>query len=375
METAAARLESLAASLPHRLPRVDLTGAEALAARAGITAPARTAVVVGTNGKTSTATFVARLLQSGGLRVGLTVSPHLRRWSERVLVDGVEVDEAELADRVDSLAEAGAGLDLRLFDLLTFAAAAIFAERRVDAAVFEAGIGGRLDTTRVLRPQLVVLTGIGLDHTELLGLDELAILREKLGVAPAGAVVVSAPLGRELDAEALRLAAGTGLRLEFPPVPGATFLERNWSLARAAAAHVVTAPLAARSEPVTGRMQRAVVEGVPVVLDAAHNMQAWRALAVELPPRYVAVVSVSRDKPAAGLREALRGAALVIATSAWPGRSLEASELARVVGGEAVDDPRAATRAGLDRARELGVPLAVFGSAYLLRHALDELGL
>ena len=375
METAAERLESLASTLPRRLPRVDLSAPEVLAAQARITAPARTVVVVGTNGKTSTATFLARLLQAGGLRVGLTVSPHLRRWSERVLVDGVEVEEAELADRVTALAEAGRGLDLRFFDLLTLAAAEIFADRRVDVAVFEAGIGGRLDTTAVLRPQLVVLTGIGLDHIELLGADEFSILREKLGVAPAGAVVLSAPLGEALDREALRLAAEMGFRLEFPPLVGETFLERNWSLARAASAQVVIADEGGEPGPVTGRMQRATVDGVAVVLDAAHNPQAWQALAAELPPRYVAVVSVSHDKPAAALRDALGGAAAVIATAAWPGRSLEASELARMVGAEAVDDPGAATRQGLDRARELDVPLVVFGSAYLLRHAIAELGL
>jgi folylpolyglutamate synthase/dihydropteroate synthase len=104
-------------------------------------------------------------------------------------------------------------------------------------------------------------------------------------------------------------------------------------------------------------------------------VQAWRSLAAELPTRYVAVVSVSTDKPAAGLRDALGGAAAVIATTAWPGRSLEAGELALLIGAKPIGEPRAATRAGLDRARDLGVPLVVFGSAYLLRHALEELGL
>jgi dihydrofolate synthase / folylpolyglutamate synthase len=374
MTSPAERLESLAAALPRRRPRRDLDAVEALAARTGIRAPERTAVVVGTNGKTSTATFLARLLQVGGLHVGLTVSPHLRSWSERVLVDGTEVGEDELADRVEALADAAADLDIRFFDLLTFAAAAIFAERGVDVGVFEAGIGGRLDTTHALRPQLVVLTGIGLDHTELLGSDESSILREKLGVAPPGAVVVCAPLEPTLVAEAERLATAGGFRLEFPPVVGGTFLERNASLARAAAAHVVEAPETDLS-PVLGRKQRILAEGVEVVLDAAHNADAWRTLAAELPPSYVAVVSVSLDKPPAELRVALEGAVATIATSAWPGRSIAAAQLAAVVGGEAIDDPRAATREGLELARARGVPLVVFGSAYLLRHALDELGL
>jgi dihydrofolate synthase/folylpolyglutamate synthase len=372
MTSPAERLESLAAALPRRRPRLDLDAVEALAARTGIRAPGRTVVVVGTNGKTSTATFLARLLQAGGLRVGLTVSPHLRSWSERVLVDGTEVGEDELADRVEAVADAAAGLDVRFFDLLIFAAAAIFAERRVEIGVFEAGIGGRLDTTHALRPQLAVLTGIGLDHTELLGSDEPSILREKLGVAPPGAVVVCAPLEQTLAAEAERVATAGGFRLEFPPVVGEAFLERNASLARAAAAHVVEAPDTDLS-PVLGRKQRILAGGVEVVLDAAHNADAWRALAAELPPSYVAVVSVSLDKPPAELRVALEGAVATIATSAWPGRSIAAAELATVVGGEAIDDPRAATRQGLELARASGVPLVVFGSAYLLRHALDEL--
>ena len=127
---------------------------------------------------------------------------------------------------------------------------------------------------------------------------------------------------------------------------GATFLERNAALARAAAAHVVEAPRDRRSRRSWAGSSASLVEGVEVVLDAAHNADAWRTLAAELPPRYVAVVSVSLDKPPAELRVALEGAVAMIATSAWPGRSIGAAELAAVVGGEAIDDPRAATRAG-----------------------------
>jgi dihydrofolate synthase / folylpolyglutamate synthase len=368
------RLDETAASLPRRVLRRDLAGAEALAARAGVTIPSRTAVVVGTNGKTSTATFLARILQAGGLRVGLTVSPHLRRWGERVLVDGYEVAVGELADRVEALRAVAAGLDVRFFDLLTFAAAEIFVEREVDVAVFEAGIGGRLDPTRLLHPQLVALTSVGLDHVELLGPDERSILVEKLGVAAPGSLVVAAPLGAGLEAEAERIAAAGGFGLAWPELGSGTFLERNSALASAVAARVRPGLAAVDLGEISGRMQRLRVDGVDVILDAAHNAQAWLTLAKELPPRFVAVVSVSADKEADALRTALGGAAAVIATCAWPGRSLGAHELADAVGGEAVDEPRAATRAGLERAQALAVPLVVFGSAYLLRHAFDEFG-
>ena len=285
--------------------------------------------MVGTNGKTSTATFLARLLQAGGLHVGLTVSPHLRSWSERVLVDGAEVDEGELADRVEALADAAAGLDVRFFDLLTFAAAAIFAERRVDVGVFEAGIGGRLDTTRALRPQLVVLTGIGLDHTELLGPDELSILREKLGVAPPGAVVVCcAARGpssrRKPNALPPQEAFGSSSRRSWArPSSSGT---RRLPARPPRTSSTLPTPSSRRS---SGRKQRILVEGVEVVLDAAHNADAWRTLAAELPPSYVAVVSVSLDKPPAELQVALAGAIATIATSAWPGRSVAAPQSSR----------------------------------------------
>ena len=376
MESPADRLDRLASSLPRRTPRRDLADVSELAARVALRPPARVVAVVGTNGKTSTATFLIRLLAAGGLRVGLTVSPHLSRWSERILVDGAEVDAATIADRVARLADAGAGLDLRFFDLVTFAAAQLFDEHRVDVGVFEAGIGGRLDATRTLLPQLVLLTSVALDHTELLGGDEPAILAEKLGVAAPGTVVLSAPLGVELEDEARRLAVRGGLRLEFPAIASPNVLGRNTELARAAAARILGGTVAT-GDPgaVRGRLQRENVDGVEVLLDAAHNPQAWNALAAELPERFVAVVSVSSDKAPAQLAAALQGAAEVVATTAWPGRSLPASELAAAVRGEVVEDPRAATRAGLARARTLGVPLAVFGSAYLLRHAFDALGL
>jgi dihydrofolate synthase/folylpolyglutamate synthase len=175
-------LRRIGAAYPSRAPRPDLAAVEALRDAAGISLPETTVVVVGTNGKTSASVYLGRLLASSGRRVGVTTSPHLRRWGERVAIDGEPVDDLQLAREVEAvhqLARALPGREtLRFFDLVTLAAARLFAAAGVDAAVFEAGIGGRLDTTRVLRAPLVVLTGVGLDHTELLGGTEEAILRE-----------------------------------------------------------------------------------------------------------------------------------------------------------------------------------------------------
>ncbi len=184
--------------------RIDLAAVEALW-RAS--APARVPehiVVVGTNGKTSTATYIARLLSGLGVKSGLYTSPHIASWSERVLIDGEPCGEEELLEalrRYDDLAQELAPAvreELRFFDLLTLVAEDLLARRGVEVGVFEAGIGGRLDATRILGPRVVALTSIGLDHQNLLGDTPREILLEKLAVAPAGATIVSAPLAEEL---------------------------------------------------------------------------------------------------------------------------------------------------------------------------------
>lgn len=367
-------MRRIGAAYPSRAPRPDLAAVEALRDASGVVVPPTTIVVVGTNGKTSTAVYLARLLSAAGRRVGVTTSPHLRRWGERVAIDSEPVDDDELASEVAALHELAQALPprpaLRFFDLVTLAAAQLFARAGVDAGVFEAGIGGRLDTTRVLQPPLVVLTGVGLDHTELLGDGEEAILREKLGVAPPGARIVAAPLRPGLEAVAREVAATAGFELELPPVDG-DWRERLAQLAAAA----LRVPRAGLDLDVPGRVERAEVEGVAVVLDAAHNPQAWALLGETVAEPFVAVVSVSADRDPTALRPALARAVGVFATTAWEGRSLPAAELASAIGAEAVDDAETATQLGLERARATGLPLLVFGSIYLLPHAYRALKL
>lgn len=377
-----ALMQSIAAAYPSRVPRLDLSEVEALRDAAGVTTPRASIVVVGTNGKTSTSIYLGRLLAGRGLRAGVTISPHLRHWGERVQIDGQPVGDAALAAAVAELHEIACGLpargELRLFDLVTLAAARLFAQAGTEGAVFEAGIGGRLDATRVLRAPVVVLTGIALDHTELLGDTTEAILREKLAVAPPGARVVSGPLDDPLVAVARNVAAENGLDLELPPLEGG-WRERNAQLAAAALGARGSLDIdiqgAGLDMDIPGRLERRAVDGVDVVLDAAHNAQGWSALTGELEGPFVAVVSISADRPAADLRPALEQAVAVFATTAWVGRSLPAADLARVVGGDAVGEPELAIQLGLERARATGLPLVVFGSAYLLAHAYRALGL
>ncbi len=152
----------------------------------------RGAVIVGSNGKGSTAAMSAALLQQTGACVGLFTSPHLFALNERFRVDGEDIGDAELAHhwaRVAAAAEA-AGLNEHLggFEFLFLIAADWFAARTCAHTIWEAGIGGRLDPVRLIQARRLALTSLDLEHTELLGDTLEDIARDKLGAAPEGAV-------------------------------------------------------------------------------------------------------------------------------------------------------------------------------------------
>ncbi len=313
--------------------------------------------VVGTNGKTSTTLMTAALLRTAGLSVGVTISPHLRGYPERIQVDGEEADLERALARVRPHA-AGA----TQFEVLIAAALAEFAAREVDVAVVEAGLGGRHDATNVLAAGTVVLTNVALDHTEVLGSTRAAIAAEKLAVVAPGATVV---LG-EQEWEARARAAGAAA-----VISGA---DSNLSLAQAAAEQFLGKPLdpaPARSLQVPGRLEQRSER--PLELwDGAHNLAGIEYLRARLPARsFTIVASILADKQAAPMLEALAGVGeTLVATAAENPRALRAEELARLgephfARVEAVAEPGAA----LARARELaGADGAVLvtGSLYLL---------
>lgn len=158
--------------------------------------------VAGTNGKTSTTRFTAAILRGEGKRTALYTSPQLVRYEERMEIDGAVVSPGEFAHGVSSALQAGRRVNARRvaagepaytitpFDLLTAAAMVVFAERRVDVAVLEVGMGGRWDATSATDPVAVAITGIGLDHTHILGDTLEAIAGEKAAVIKPGRLVV-----------------------------------------------------------------------------------------------------------------------------------------------------------------------------------------
>ena len=146
--------------------------------------------IAGTNGKGSTSHMIASVLQENGYSVGLYTSPHLVRFSERIRINGVEVEDQFVIDFVRQHQHYFLTEQLSFFEITVGMAFAYFAEKEVDYAVIEVGLGGRLDATNIVNPLLSVITNIGLDHTEFLGTSLAEIAAEKGGIIKTGIPVV-----------------------------------------------------------------------------------------------------------------------------------------------------------------------------------------
>ena len=368
--------------------------------------------VVGTNGKSSTARFIAAILERHGLRTGSYTSPHLRSFLERIEVGERGVPGADFAAAVSRAARAAEMVDrtqaaddeVTQFEALTAAAYHELARREVEVAVIEAGLGGRYDATNVIPSKVQVLTSVGLDHTRWLGPTLADIADEKLAVVRDRSTLV---LGPDLDPAAVgvaeRVAAERHARIvHAAAVPGVElraagdFQRRNFAVAATAAEAFLGRELAAEAlreaaaqTRIPGRLD--VVGRDPLVIhDGAHNPAGAEALAASLPEvsegrrPLVAVVSVLEDKDAAAMLGALLPACdRVVFTRCSNPRALSPAtldSLARKLGGpapgarpaagarhaaETVPDPVAA----LARARELagrGGAVVATGSIYLI---------
>ncbi|HAN23324.1 MAG TPA: dihydrofolate synthase, partial [Microbacterium ginsengisoli] len=158
--------------------------------------------VTGTNGKTSTSRIAESLLRSLGLRTGLFTSPHLERFTERIMIDGEPIADAHVADAweeiapfvdlVDAELQAAGDARLTFFELLTVLAFVAFADAPVDVAVIEVGMGGSWDSTNTADGDVAVIAPVGLDHADRLGSTVEAIAEVKAGIIKPGAAVVSA---------------------------------------------------------------------------------------------------------------------------------------------------------------------------------------
>jgi dihydrofolate synthase/folylpolyglutamate synthase len=147
--------------------------------------------LAGTNGKGSTAAMLASIGKAAGLRTGLYTSPHLVRLNERIQINGAPVSFQEIEDVLQNCRVLIEKMQATYFEVLTIIAFQIFAQRKVELAIIETGLGGRLDATNVVQPEVSVITTIGLEHQKYLGRTLAAVAREKAGIIKKNVACVS----------------------------------------------------------------------------------------------------------------------------------------------------------------------------------------
>jgi dihydrofolate synthase/folylpolyglutamate synthase len=160
----------------------------------------RTVHIAGTKGKGSTAAMISQTLIAAGYKTGLFTSPHLHTLRERIRINGAMISEAdfavlvtELKPIVESVNKQAAFGELTTFEILTAVVFTYFKKNRVDFQVLEVGLGGRLDATNVVKPDICVITSLSLDHTDILGNSVAKIAAEKAGIIKPGCIVVNGP--------------------------------------------------------------------------------------------------------------------------------------------------------------------------------------
>ncbi|RMG60159.1 MAG: bifunctional tetrahydrofolate synthase/dihydrofolate synthase [Gammaproteobacteria bacterium] len=394
---------------------LGLERAGAVARRLGVLEPSMPVITVaGTNGKGSSVALIESVARAHGLRTFAYTSPHLRRYNERMRIDGAEAEDAALCAAFEAVERAREGTSLSYFEFGTLAALWLFRTVAPDLAILEVGLGGRLDAVNIVDPTVALITPVALDHADWLGTDRELIGREKAGIMRAGRPVVCsdpnppasiAETARELGAGLHRigqdfgvreegehwwLEAGAGKALGPLPEPG---LSGEFQRSNAAGAlralqlagfELEQSAVARGLDKVRlpGRLQRMGQEP-EWLLDVAHNPHATRALAEWLSRhpmrgRQVAVIGVMADKAVGDMLSPLRDIfAQWLCVQPDVERALSASALAEALRQAGVSgdiEVAGSVAEGLRRAGGMsaaGDRIVVFGSFYTVGEALD----
>ena len=338
--------------------------------------------VAGTNGKGSTSAFLASAFIEAGYRTGLYTSPHLVRFTERIRINGKEIDGHRLAGYVRRLRPLIEKTRATFFEATTCVAFLYFADENVDVAVIETGLGGRLDATNVVRPMVSVITNVSLEHTEMLGKTVRAIAREKGGIIKPSIPVVTGATDPTVLAVLRRRASSCGVRLressktisivrhaggktvslaspllapgrlnpglagEHQIANAALALLTLDTLIRTSPGRSISAALTsavirrafervASNTGLRGRLENLRYRGRTILLDVAHNPAGMGILVRELhnmsEANMVAVFGVMRDKDySAMLAELATVADRVIAVAPAEKRALPSGKLLRI---------------------------------------------
>ena len=383
--------------------------------RMGSPSPASTVITVGgTNGKGSTVAFLEAVLAASGQRVGCYTSPHLLRYNERIRVLGEDADDESLIDAFERIDSARGEIPLTYFEFGTLAALWIFAQSKLDIAVLEVGLGGRLDAVNIIDADAAIVTTVDLDHQDWLGNDVDTIGREKAGIFREGrpAIIGMRDPPRGLLDEAARLqpsvlragvdfvaerqekswrwsCADTTLDLPYPGLSAPVQLDN--ASAAIAALYCLRDKIAwnpsaiaegIRAARATARLQRFVKAGESdLIVDVGHNPQAARELARwlnQLPPRNnVAVFGALSDKDVAGIVAPLRDHFVrwyVASLDAESPRGLSAADVSTKMVG-VIDPVQIETHSTIDAALDAataraGHRLIAFGSFFVAAAAL-----
>jgi len=415
-ETLAGWLQRLEHPHPERI-ELGLARVAAVYTRMALAKPARQIITIaGTNGKGSTAAFIEAIARAAGWKVGVYTSPHLVRYNERVRMDGREAEDALLIAAFKAVDAARGDTALTYFEYGTLAALWVFAQHRLDLAVLEVGLGGRLDAVNVVDPDVAVITTVDFDHQDWLGADLDSIGYEKAGIARANRPLIvgdddppASVLRHAYAIGAVAIRAGSdflfavdddgwdwrepgyALRLPLPVLP-APVQVRNAALAIAAVralkrkiARIHYAQgISAATLP--GRLQCFESAGIEVRVDIGHNPQAAAALADWLRQRsgkgaVHALYAALNDKDALGVVHVLRDVVdrwHLAGTLAAGGRGQHVKALAARVQGTAAAraschlDVASALTAVLSMAAA-GDLVLVFGSVHAAAEAISLL--
>jgi len=361
--------------------------------------------VAGTNGKGSTCAMIEAIQRAQGRRTGLYTSPHLVAIGERIQVDRVPLTDAAVVAHAEHLRphyEAIRAQDPEdaptFFELITAAAFLEFAARRVDVAVLETGLGGRLDATNICAPEVCVITSIGLDHMEYLGPTHAAIAGEKAGIIKPGVPCVVGDVPPEAEAVIVARAREVGAPLHFvrdrfaAGLPETNLMgehqRRNAGAALLACELAKRLPIdaakacaALRFVEWAGRWQEfRLADGRRLIVDGSHNEEGIRAVApllaaLNAPTVVVGALGAERARPL--VAAAAKAAARLMLVRPDNERSCSVEELAALVPADFRGEVRRASVAELFPSPATcvadGETVVVLGSLYLVGEVLARL--